>query len=176
MKTGMKSFRDFVVGGHIGKIKFDLSTQEIIRLLGPPADWLDKETIVHKVCPKYEESELWFYYGGSVGVRFNDVAVSTEILLYPDKFLNCAELFEQWDMSGRVTMGRWRTALVENEIIFRESNPDSLHYWIVAAESCVAFGFPSNGASPPKGYERSIDILVKYKDTQSMIDDCKFID
>src|SRR5205085_1791336 len=64
--------------------------------------------------------------------------------------------------------------LVENVVPFRESNPESLNYWIVADETCVAFGFPGPEGSK-RGHERSVDILAKYRDPRTMLDECKFI-
>src|SRR5437868_8932075 len=168
----MNSFRDFVVGGAIGQIRLAISGPEVLQLLGPPADWLGKATIVGEPCPNYERSRLWLYYEGSVGVRFDETAKAVEIVLYPEHLSKCPQLFGGWSIAERPTMGRWRQALVENVVPFRESNPESLNYWIVADETCVAFGFPGPEGSK-RGHERSVDILAKYRDPRTMLDECK---
>ena len=170
----MSSFREFLVGGEIGQVRLNISMADVIRLLGPPTDWLGKATVIGELCATYDESELWFYYYGSVGVRFDAAGVSDKIILYPDHFAKCAELFKHWAITEHLTMGEWRKALATNCVEFRESDPESSNYWIVAEQACVAFGFPTAGDSG-NGYERFVEMISNYSNARTMLDECKFI-
>mgnify|MGYP000997905514 FL=1 len=123
----MSSIRDFVISGKVGQLWLGLSRQQTIGLFGLPADWLGKASIVRKRC-SYEESELWFYYQGCVGIRFNDAEISQAILLYPEHFKKCPKLFGHWPFGEHATMGEWRKALVADGIVFHESEPKGLNY------------------------------------------------
>ena len=172
----MSLFRDFVLDGNVGELGLNMPRDRVIRLLGEPRDWLGKSTIIGERCSNYDQSELWFFYEGTVGVRFADDDRSSEILLYPKNFMRYVGLFQDWRSPPNLTMGEWRTALVEREISFRESDSENLNYWIIAAQTCVAFGFPfSTAGMPLKAYERPVDILSKFGSAETMRRKCKFV-
>lgn len=171
----MNSFRDFVNNGKVGQLGFGISRQQAIQLLGAPSDWLGKRTIIGEPCAIYDQSELWFYYEGSAGIRFDTEAISIEILLYPEHFPKCGELFRQWPVSGIVTMGEWRAALVKHGIVFRESDPESLNYWIVASETCVVGSLPFNDGELLPGHARLVNMVSKFPHVEAMRRDCGFL-
>lgn len=161
---------DFVCRGKIGQISLWMTRQQAYQRLGEPKDWLGKQTVIGATIESYRYSELWFYYDGSVGVRFGEDGIAEKVLIYPRKVNDCNDLFKSWPTMRNLTMGQWRATLQANNIFFRESDPRSLNYWIVAGENCVTCCFPSSDETEAKsnGHDRVIEMLQKYSSTEAM--------
>lgn len=173
----MQSVSDFVFNGRIGQIRLGLSSKQVGDRLGEPMDWLGKKTIIGERHEFYNESNVWFYYEGSVGVRFGTDGIAEKIIIYPMNAAKCPDLFKMWPTISDLKMGQWREVLKANAISFRESNPQSLNYWIVAGDSCVTCCFPSLEETETKsdGFSRSIETLGKYANARAMLKDATFV-
>ena len=171
----MTTLIDFVSRGKIGHLSIGLTKEETLKLLGAPSDWLGRPPNIGFQCDSYEQSDVWFYYNGGAGVRFGGANAAFETLVYPEKTENCPELFGQWPIRTNTNLGTWRAALLSNKIPFQESDPESLNYWIVAEETCVAFGLPFKEGRKLHGYERTVELIGKFSSVQDMMRECKFL-
>jgi hypothetical protein len=151
-----------------------MTRQQALEQLGEPKDWLGKKTVIGETCEYYHQSDLWFYYEGSVGVGFDDNNVAERVNIYPGKSGACAELFQTWPAMTDLRIGQWRAVLETNGIVFREGNPNSLNYWIIAGDTCVAFGWPSRTEALAgkeivfKARDRVVEFISKYSDVSAM--------
>jgi len=165
----MHPISDFVLHGRIGQISMGMTAQQVLDRLGEPKDWLGKQTVIGETNRFYFQSDLWFYYGGSVGVRFES-GIANVIIVYPENVSTHSELFAGWPKMANLKMGQWREALESNNVPFRESDARSLNYWIVAGETCVTCSFPKleESENAGDGYNRTVDLLQKYSDVEAM--------
>jgi len=135
----MNSLIDYITYGKVGAIHLGISRQEALSLMGEPMDWL-RQARSGALYESYHQSEVWFYHGECVGIHFDDENYGDEIILLPEKMQNRPGLFPEFTDLKPLTMGKLRTALKQNNISFREECPGL--YWIVAGQTCLAYGFP----------------------------------
>jgi len=172
----MTPFIEYVRAGKIGALFLGISKEATLSRLGEPKNWLGRPPVVGQAHRTYGQSDVWFYYNDSVGIRFGQEGTAVEMLIYTDKLLGCPDLFKGWPVRDNFTMGDFRNALLANGIEFVESQAESLNYWIVAEQACVAYGFPSdeNGKSL-HGYERVVKIFTRFSGKSLMRQRCEFL-
>jgi len=171
----MTPFIEYVRNGTIGALFLGISKPETLGRLGEPKNWLGRPPVVGRAHRTYERSDVWFYYNDSVGIRFGPEGTAVATLLYPEMLSGCPELFKEWPVTSNFKMGNWRYALLVNKIKFVESQRQSLNYWIVAEEACLAYGFPFENGRALHGYDRLVKILTRFEDKDLMRQRCEFL-
>jgi hypothetical protein len=168
------AFADFVINGQIGMLHPRISREEVLKVLGPPPNWIGRPPNIGFQIESFEESDVWMFYEDSVGVRFGEDGVAVETIIYPNKIERCPVLFSQWPIQNNPTLGDWRLVLQSRNLSFRESNPEGTNYWIVAENTCVAYGLPKDGREV-HGYEIPALLIGKYSGTDEMFRSCEFL-
>jgi len=162
LRSPMGKLTDYVVHGRIGPVSCGMSKSDVAVAAGVPANWVGKPPRIGAKHESYGKASVWLYFHDSVGVRFDDEGNCVSLLVYPDKFKHCPEIFAGWDLPTMPTMGQWKETLRENDIAFREATADTEDYWILAVETCLARSLPYSKGKKIDRMDRPVLIIEKF--------------
>ena len=147
-----------------------MTRNEVTRVLGDPSN-----------LPKFGSggssvnADISYYHNESLAIRFNSEDAIIELSVRPERVAFCPDIFGDWPIRADMTLANWRQALRSYDIAFTESDPGSLNYWIVAADTCVAYGLPFANGRKLHGYDRVVGAISKFATPEDMTRDCKFL-
>lgn len=88
----LKLFRS----GGLGDLQIGMTRAEVIKVMGPPPFWSGKPPIIGWVILRYEESNVWWYYGDAVGISFDEKGTAESIVIDPEKVVKDQLPFRDW--------------------------------------------------------------------------------
>jgi len=157
----MTDFEKFVRYGNIGGLSLLQSRQEVQHFLGSPRSWVGKPPCIGPAIESPEESDVWIFFNGTVGIEFGPDERAVGLMVYPERLRDEPQLFKEWPIGTGATMGEFRDALLSDRVNFQEGNPESEDYWIVAAGDCSAVSFPFSHGRQLHGYGRLLKMILK---------------
>lgn len=128
-----------------------MSHLDVMSKLGLPSSWLGKPPCFGLVVLNPSEATTWFYYGGAVGIEFDQTRVTVRINLLPEKMQPQAP-FGAWPIGPGMTLTDFRDFLVQNHVPFYEELDPNYPNYLVAGKNCVVQGsYYKNGKRLSQG-------------------------
>lgn len=161
------SFLNFIRSGQIGLLKTGMKRAEVRSIMGDPQRWLGKPPHINgPICDFPEESELWFYYGDAVKIGFDgleETSVSNSLTLWTENINNKLDIFLNWPIGPKSTMGQLRECMAKTNIPWYESPDDKKgdSYSLLFNDNCYAICFTCKDGDVIPPMDREI-VMIEF--------------